>query len=152
MLQNENTSDHGENDWDLMDEPKSNKFDRYATTMIKTKEIEKDKNINLKYKKNGEVLEEIDEESEKNSVKNGKKIDKANSKIKRKENTKTKSKENVKNNDTNGNIVMKKRNLIDIMNQFSYHDLDNNDDIYVEPNEMSFEKLRKEIQDKQKEL
>jgi hypothetical protein len=142
---------HGENDWDLMDEPTSNKFDRYATTMIKTKEIEKDKNINLKYKKNGEVLEEIDEESEKNSVKNGKKTDKANSKIKRKENTKTKSKENVKNNDTNGNIVMKKRNLIDIMNQFSYHDLDNNDDIYVEPNEMSFEKLRKEIQEKQKE-
>jgi hypothetical protein len=37
------------------------------------------------------------------------------------------------------------------MNQFSYHDLDNNDDIYVEPNEMSFEKLRKEIQEKQKE-
>ena len=142
---------HGENDWDLMDEPISNKFDRYATTMIKTKEIEKDKNINLKYKKNGEVLEEIDEESEKNSVKNGKKIDKANSKIKRKENTKTKSKENVNNNETNGNIVMKKRNLIDIMNQFSYHDLDNNDDIYVEPNEMSFEKLRKEIQEKQKE-
>ena len=142
---------HGENDWDLMDEPISNKFDRYATTMIKTKEIEKDKNINLKYKKNGEVLEEIDEESEKNSVKNGKKTDKANSKIKRKENTKTKSKENVKNNDTNSNIVMKKRNLIDIMNQFSYHDLDNNDDIYVEPNEMSFEKLRKEIQEKQKE-
>ena len=142
---------HGENDWDLMDEPKSNKYDRYATTMIKTKEIEKDKNINLKYKKNGEVLEEVVEESEKNSVNNGKKVDKASSKTKKKENTKTKSKENVKNNDTNDNYAKKKRNLLDIMNQFSYHDLDNNDDIYVEPNEMSFEKLRKEIQEKQKE-
>jgi len=144
---------HGENDWDLMDEPQSNKFDRYATTMIKTKEIEKDKNknINLKYKKNGEVLEEVVEESEKNSVNNGKKVDKTNSKSKKKENTKTKSKENVKNNDTNDTYAKKKRNLLDIMNQFSYHDLDNNDDIYIEPNEMSFEKLRKEIQEKQKE-
>ena len=144
---------HGENDWDLMDEPQSNKFDRYATTMIKSKEIEKDKNknINLKYKKNGEVLEEVVEESEKNSVNNGKKVDKTNSKSKKKENTKTKSKENVKNNDTNDTYANKKRNLLDIMNQFSYHDLDNNDDIYIEPNEMSFEKLRKEIQEKQKE-
>ena len=144
---------HGENDWDLMDEPQSNKFDRYATTMIKTKEIEKDKNknINLKYKKNGEVLEEVVEESEKNSVNNGKKVDKTNSKSKKKENTKTKSKENVENNDTNDTYAKKKRNLLDIMNQFSYHDLDNNDDIYIEPNEMSFEKLRKEIQEKQKE-
>jgi len=142
---------HGENDWDLMDEPRSNKFDRYATTMIKIKEIQKDKENILKYKKNGEVLEEVDEESEKNSINNGKKANKASSKIKKRENIKAKSKENVKNNDTDNTYAKKKRNLYDIMNQFSYHDLDNNDDIYVEPNEMSFEKLRKEIQDKQKE-
>ena len=61
-----NNYSHGENDWDMMDEPVSNKFDRYAHTMIKFKEIEREKNF--KYNKNAEVLEEVDEESEKNSV------------------------------------------------------------------------------------
>ena len=46
---------HGENDWDLMDEPQSNNFDIYAHTMIKYKEIEKDKG--LKYNNNAQVLE-----------------------------------------------------------------------------------------------
>ena len=143
---------HGENDWNLMDEPKSNNFDRYATTMIKMKEIEKDKNVDLKYKKDGEVLEEIDEESEKNSINNANKNDKANSKIKKKETkSKIKNKENAETNDTNNTNAKKKRNLIDIMNQFSYHDLDDNSDIYVEPKDMSFDKLRKELQEKQKE-
>ena len=59
---------HGENDWDLMDEPSSNKFDRYAGTLVKFKEIEKQNQF--KYKQNGEVLEEVDEESEKNSINN----------------------------------------------------------------------------------
>ena len=142
---------HGENDWDIMDEPKSNHFDRYATTMIKMKEIEKDKNINLKYKKNGEVLEEVDEESEKNSVNNNK-DEKTNLRINRNESKKkTRIKENENNNDINNANGKKKRNLIDIMNQFSYHDLDDNDDIYVEPKDISYDKLRNEIIEKQKE-
>jgi len=142
---------HGENDWDIMDEPKSNHFDRYATTMIKMKEIEKDKNINLKYKKNGEVLEEVDEESEKNSVNNNK-DEKTNLRINRNEGKKkTRIKENENNNDINNANGKKKRNLIDIMNQFSYHDLDDNDDIYVEPKDISYDKLRNEIMEKQKE-
>ena len=65
---------HGDNEWDLMEEPQSNKFDRYAATMVKFKEIEKEKEKDkgFKYikKNNGEVLEEVDEESEKNSINN----------------------------------------------------------------------------------
>ena len=65
---------HGENEWDLMEEPQSNKFDRYAGTMVKFKEIEKEKEKEkgFKYinKNNAEVLEEVDEESEKNSINN----------------------------------------------------------------------------------
>jgi hypothetical protein len=142
---------HGENDWDIMDEPQSNHFDRYATTMIKMKEIEKDKNINLKYKKNGEVLEEVDEESEKNSINNNKN-EKNNIKINRIEDKKkTRIKENENSNDINNTNAKKKKNLIDIMNQFSYHDLDDNDDIYVEPKDISYDKLRNEIMEKQKE-
>ena len=144
---------HGDNDWDIMEEPESNHFDRYATTMIKIKEIEKDKNINLKYKKNGEVLEEVDEESEKNSFNNNNnKNDKSNIKINRTESKrKTRIKENENNNNINNTNAKKKKNLIDIMNQFSYHDLDDNDDIYVEPKDISYDKLRNEIQEKQKE-
>ena len=47
----------GENNWDLMEEPSSNKYDRYATTLVKFKEIEKERN---KYNKNDkEILEEM---------------------------------------------------------------------------------------------
>ena len=139
---------HGENDWDLMDEPKSNHYDRYATTLIKMKEIEKEKN--LKYQKNGEVLEEIDEESEKNSINK----DKRDSNMKRTQIQRitnkiiNNKKPNISNNSNNNRT--KKKNLYDIMNQFSFHDLDDNDDIYVEPNDISIEKLRKEEQEKQK--
>jgi len=59
----------GENNWDLMDEPSSNKYDRYATTLVKFQEIEKDWN---KYNKK-EILEKIDEENENNSDINYKK-------------------------------------------------------------------------------
>jgi hypothetical protein len=119
--------------------------------MIKMKELEKEKNINLKYKKNGEVLEEVDEESEKNSVNNNKN-EKTNLRINRNEDKrKTRIKEIENNNDINNTNAKKKRNLIDIMNQFSYHDLDDNDDIYVEPKDISYDKLRNEILEKQKE-
>ena len=129
----------GDNDWDIMSEPKSNGFDRYAATLIKFREIETEKN--LKYnKKGGDVLQEINEESEKNSVVIGEK----NETIPSKKEGKNYYKYAV-NNTNNKN---KKKNLLDI-NQFSFHDLDNNDDLYIEPKEINFEKLRKEAQEKQ---
>lgn len=147
---------HGDNSWDFMDEPESNNYDRYAGTMIKVKELQK--NIDFKYKKPGEVgevLEEVDEESEKNSVNTH---ENANLNI----NEKNKKRNSVFNininnisNINNNKIVSnnpksnKKKNMHDLMNQFSFHDLDNNDDIYIEPNDINFEELRKEVEEKQ---
>ena len=133
---------HGENDWDLMDEPQSNNYDRYAHTMIKYKEIEKDKG--LKYNNNAQVLEEVTEESEKNSINNNnEKNDNTNTQIRGRDTfykTKRYNKLDLK----------KKKNLIDIMNQFSFHDLDDNNDLYIEPKEINYEELRKEAQEKDK--
>ena len=144
---------HGDNEWDLMEEPQSNKFDRYAATMVKFKEIEKEKEKDkgFKYikKNNGEVLEEVDEESEKNSINNNNNMNNEKS-----ETNLSKIKENKKQSkyyymEQNKN-VNKKKNMIDIMNQFSFHDLDDNNDIYIESKDINYEKLRKELQEKQK--
>ena len=59
---------HGVNDWDLIEEPESNKYDRYATTLVKFKEIEKEKNYKFNKNNDKEIIEEINEESEKNSL------------------------------------------------------------------------------------
>ena len=131
---------HGQNDWGLMDEPPSNKYDRYAATMITFRETEKQNQF--KYNKNGEVLEEVDEESEKNSVINNK--TKNEFSPNKKEIKKLKSLININNKN-------KKKNLIDIMNQFPYQDLDDNDDIYTEPKDINYEQLRKEAEEKQNE-
>ena len=132
---------HGENDWDLMEEPTSNKYDRYATTLIKFKEVEKQNNF--KYNKNGEVLEEVDEESEKNFVNDNINDRKDSNQSKLKE-----SKKQIKFYKVNNNKNAKK-NLIDMMNQFSYHDLDDNNDLYNEPKDINYAQLRKEVQEKQ---
>jgi len=146
----------GENNWDLMEEPSSNKYDRYATTLVKFKEIEKERN---KYNKNDkEILEEIDEENENISLnENNNNNTNEVKEIKEKSGSARKNTikiTNVYNNDfniNNNNTRQKKKNLNDIMSQFSFHDLDDNNDIYKEPTNIDYEKLRKEIQEKQKE-
>ena len=146
---------HGENNWEFIDEPESNNYDRYAGTMIKVKELQK--NLDFIYKKNEEVLEEIDEESEKYSryINESSKLNK-NEKNKKRSSIFNINTNNISNmNNINKKIVSnnpkpnKKKNLHDIMNQFSFHDLDNNDDIYIEPNEINYEELRKEVEEKQ---
>ena len=150
---------HGDNNWDLMDEPSSNKYDRYATTLVKFKEIEKEKN---RYNKNDkEILEEIDEENENasgNDINNNKNVNtNENKEIREKtENTRKKTIRisNIVMNDinnNNNNNRLKKKNLNEIMSQFSFHDLDDNNDIYKEPTNINYEKLRKEAQQKQNE-
>ena len=47
-------------------------------------------------------------------------------------------------------MQIKKKNMVEIMNQFSFHDLDDNNDVYIESNDINYEKLRKELQEKQK--
>ena len=136
-----NNYTHGENDWGLMDEPESNKFDRYANTLIKYKEIEKEKAV--KYNNNAQVLEEVTEESEKNSIIN-------NNNNEKNESTQIKDNFLKKNRFTNKATTKKKRNLMDVMNQFSFHDLDDNNDLYKESKEINYEQLRKEAQEKDK--
>ena len=143
----------GENNWDLMEEPSSNKYDRYATTLVKFKEIEKERN---RYNKNDkEILEEIDEENENISLNENNNNTNEIKETKEKNETqmkKTIKLSNVVINNINNNITRpKKKNLNDIMSQFSFHDLDDNNDIYKEPTNIDYEKLRKEIQEKQNE-
>ena len=152
-----NNISNGENNWDLMDEPLSNNFDRYATTLVKFKEIDKEKNYKFN-KKDKEILEEIDEENENNTlndINNNK-----NNNVENKENNErevtnrkrtTIKLSNIYNNDLNNNNRNKKKNLNEIMSQFSFHDLENDNDIYKEPNNIDFEKLRKEFEKKQNE-
>ena len=152
-----NNYNRGENNWDLMDEPLSNKYDRYATTLVKFKEIDKEKNN----KYNKEILEEIDEEyenittNENKNNNNNKNINEIMIRNERREGTKkiTTRINNILNYDdnNNNNIKNKKRNLNEIMSQFSFHDLEDNNDIYKEPDNINIEKLRKEIQEKQNE-
>ena len=77
-----NNYNPGENDWNIMDEPKSNKYDSYSSTMVKFIEIEKQEApINKKNKKDMKVneLEEVKEESfSKSNIKYNKKSENEN--------------------------------------------------------------------------
>ena len=145
-----NNNLNGDNNWDLMDEPLSNNYDRYATTLVKFKEIDKEKNYNINKK---EILEEIDEENENNTLNENEKNMVENRTRNEKEGTlgKTIKLSNIYKEDLNNNNKNKKRNLNEIMSQFSYHDLDNDNDIYKEPENINYEKLRKELEKKENE-
>ena len=146
-----NNNLNGDNNWDLMDEPLSNNYDRYATTLVKFKEIDKEKNYKINKK---EILEEIDEENENNTLNENEKNMVENRTKNVKEGTlgKTIKLSNIHKEDlNNNNNKNKKRNLNEIMSQFSYHDLDNDNDIYKEPENINYEKLRKELEKKENE-
>ena len=146
-----NNNLNGDNNWDLMDEPLSNNYDRYATTLVKFKEIDKEKNYKINKK---EILEEIDEENENNTLNENEKNMVENRTRNEKEGTlgKTIKLSNIYKEDlNNNNNKNKKRNLNEIMSQFSYHDLDNDNDIYKEPENINYEKLRKELKKKENE-
>ena len=145
-----NNNLNGDNNWDLMDEPLSNNYDRYATTLVKFKEIDKEKNYKINKK---EILEEIDEENEYNTLNENEKNMVENRTRNVKEGTlgKTIKLSNIYKEDLNNNNKNKKRNLNEIMSQFSYHDLDNDNDIYKEPENINYEKLRKELEKKENE-
>ena len=145
-----NNNLNGDNNWDLMDEPLSNNYDRYATTLVKFKEIDKEKNYKISKK---EILEEIDEENENNTLNENEKNMVENRTRNEKEGTlgKTIKLSNIYKEDLNNNNKNKKRNLNEIMSQFSYHDLDNDNDIYKEQENINYEKLRKELEKKENE-
>ena len=144
---------HGINDWDFTDEPISNNFDRYASSMIIYKNIEVDKENKLKYNSKvvGELLEVVNEESGKNS----RSCSKENISNKDKESLNQKIEKNVKNIKFNKSIInknidnkKKKKKLLDI-NELSFHDILNDVDHYKESKDIDYDLLRKEVEQKQ---
>ena len=112
----------GDNDWDLMEEPTSLKLDRYSSTLINFKEI--NKNPEDKYNKNHERNLEIVDENEENITKI-----KNNSSIldKEKEKEISQNKGPLKKRNSvfkKTNTIEQKQRLKDIVNQFECYDLE----------------------------
>ena len=148
-----NNSNKGENSWDIIEEPKSNKYDSYSSTMVKFKQIKKQEIVNNKNKKGVQMnnLEEVKEEEtfSKSNINNKEKDNKNNTENDKKNESIKKLPINLT---KRKNLIIpiptvqvrKKRNDVDI-NQFPYEDLEN-DDFYIENNnEIDYTKLRKEI-------
>ena len=140
----------GENSWNFVKEPNSSLLDRYASTMINYIDLKKtDKNGKLNN------LEQIPEET------SLLKINDFNNKLKETDNNmsnipltpplksqirrlthKTSTKKEKKNN---------RKNMYDVMNNFPYYDILDDDDHYVEDNDLiDFDLLRKELSEKEK--
>ena len=173
-----NNNIFGENNWDIIDEPKSSKYDSYSCTMVKFIGIEKQEmpiaKIKSKHNKNNKKemqvneLEEVKEEESLSKSNIYNKNDNIIEKDKDLENNDEKNiinKEDNKKNEMNkrtqnqvikkinpisqNNQGRKKRNDIDI-NQFPYKDIEDDDSRYMENNdEINYDKLRKELIEKE---
>lgn len=111
-----------ENDWNLLDEPKSVKLDRYSSTLISFKE--KKQNIDgVKYKMNHEGIQEVDE-NEHNENNDNTNKNKNNKIFIEKEKDKELIKNNIKKKQLNINIDENKPKIKDILNQFECYDLE----------------------------
>ena len=170
-----NNYNPGENDWNIMDEPKSNKYDSYSSTMVKFIEIEKQEApINKKNKKDMKVneLEEVKEESfSKSNIKYNKKSENENDENKSNNNNNIQNEDNqinekndrneinknrksnmtkrinikIPNNQNNQNNQVKKKRNDIDINQFPYEDIENESHNYENNNDIDYDKLRKEI-------
>ena len=142
-----NNAYDGENNWDLIKEPNSGKLDRYSSNFINYQPIYNELRSKFNIEENGIVMEEDDEDSNK-LLEEKSKILKA---------SKEKSEKNVKSikkisyfksgKKTNDNISEtnkeKKRNINEIMNQFSFHDIV---DLQQTLSNKEIAKLRKEYE------
>ena len=152
----------GENDWNILDEPISNKYDSYSTTMVKFIEIEKQEIPAIKHKnKKGMKINELEEVKEEESISKSH-LNKENENINDNNiNTNNVSKEDKKSELTKKsqkksnkrikifvptNQVKKKRNDVDI-HQFPCEDIPTDDINYESNNEINYEKLRKELKE-----
>ena len=155
-----NNCTSGENDWEIINEPKSNRYDSYASTMVKFIEIQKDEIPEPKKHKKGIKVNDLE------AVKEEESFTKSNinkEKENEEENLNNKNDEDSKKNELSKkpqnqgfrrinlvakNQVRKKRNDIDI-NQFPCEDIEK-DDYYEENNkEIDYAKLRKELIEKE---
>ena len=157
-----NNNLNGENDWNIIDEPTSNKYDSYSTTMVKFIEIEKQEIPAIKHKnKKGIQINELEEVKEEESISKSH-LNKENENINDNNiNTNNASKEDKKSELTKKsqkksnkrikifvptNQVKKKRNDVDI-HQFPCEDIPTDDINYESNNEINYEKLRKELKE-----
>lgn len=146
---------NGENNWDIMDEPKSSKYDRYSVSLIKFKEIggQEDKIINKK----GIKVNDLEEVKEEESLSNKSKINKEKDNQRNKKdsilmNTIDISKsiqrksiiDKLNSNKQPQSQIKRKRNIVDI-NQFPYEDINDDDEYHEENDNIDYDKLRKEL-------
>ena len=130
----------GENFWNLINEPKANKYDRYSSTLINYKIPFNKFNDNLN-------LEKVEEEIQLTTTSNFK-LNKSNTKSRNNEYIKTKNYLSL------DNKKMKKQNLGEIMNKFSFHDIsqeENPSEIFKDKINLNELRLEKEMEIKKKE-
>ena len=145
---------NGENNWDIMDEPKSSKYDRYSVSLIKFKGIERQEDKIINKNKKGIKINELEAVKEEESISNKSRINKGNKKDSILMNTINVSKNIQRNsiiemNKLNSSPqpqtqIKRKRNIIDI-NQFPYEDINDDDEYHEENDNIDYDKLRKEL-------
>ena len=151
-----NNSCKGENDWDIMNEPKSSKYDRYSVSLIKFKEIERQEDKIINKIKKGMKINELEEVKEEESLSNANK-EKENQKNKRdslfmntidiSKNINRKSIISINKLNTSQQSQpqgIRKRVIVDI-NQFPYEDINDDDEYHEENDNIDYDKLRKEL-------
>ena len=152
-----NNNNAGENSWDFVEEPKSNKYDSYSSTMVKFKQIEREEVfVNKKGMQVDYNLEEVKEEESfsKSNLKTNNEINNNNEETKRNETIKKTigkckviKRSSIVNNNMNKIQSKKKKMIVDI-NQFPFEDIEDDDYYHLENNnEIDYSKLRKELND-----
>ena len=150
-----NNNNDGENCWDFIEEPKSNKYDSYSSTMVKFIQMERQEVlVNKKGMQIDYNLEEVKEEESfsKSNLKthidnnNNNNNTNNNEEVKRNGNIKKSLNKVIRRSSLlNNNPPPKKKKMNDI-NQFPYEDIENDDYYHVENNdEIDYSKLRKEL-------
>jgi hypothetical protein len=115
-------SSYGKNDWDFYDEPPSNKVDKYATTLIKYMPLKFDNKYEFNKSK---IVKEVEEEDEVNKTK----ISKFRNSVKYLTNSKilrniSRFGTLLNNNIDKVPVKTKPKGLNEIMNEFSFHSIE----------------------------
>lgn len=143
---------NGVNDWNMSDEPISNDYDRYASTLISIKNLKNNKNSKNNKNENLNLKEIVKEEDDEESKKS--RISKRSIKYFNSSKLLFNSSSSFKSLLTNIKKSKIKKTINEIMNEFSFHSIkDDKIDIKIKNLEklFNFEQLRKDFE-AQKEL
>jgi hypothetical protein len=147
----------GENNWDIMDEPKSSKYDRYSVSLIKFKEIERQEDKIINKNKKGIKINDLEAVKEEESISIKSRINKEKDNQRNKKDSILMNTIDISKNIQRKSIIEKlnssqqaqaqikrKRNIVDI-NQFPYEDINDDDEYHEENDNIDYDKLRKEL-------